>query len=467
MGSKENFVDKTILNTPKPNATSTVEKKKTRKKISPDVESSMLSINDLSRITEDSGNESNTACNLYEQRSLAENSLQRANKMVSGIPSKYFKSNSSNSTKAISIINNSTVNESDLLRAPMDSSTPRSSTGRASLSQSVAQLSYKITNTDIPIDNFVEEFQKAMTVASIGSTKNVDPMDSLIFKPAEEAASMMLADELSWRKQNEIPVSDDIFSERNFSGKTSIGEFFRQKSDTLSVFGAKSPSKSSNRIPLIGTDSVNTSTQDQTEELKKHKSLSISVIQKCLQSDDTPKKTTEYLMRQSYEPDISRYLLQKKMEQLSPSISKNSSDTSDPSDNELFKGIFDKENIDTLNIPNKDSQSIQRSGGSPTSRSSSRALTSLPDGKLPIESTAIELVWGCVKINKTVAQEFSLRNKSSKRLGIQMAVTGCDYKIRKDNRMDAELLSSTKLILHPYESKVIMVFFVPARVGKI
>lgn len=458
MGSKENkFVDKTILNTPQPTATSTVEKKKSHKRIPNEFKQSlsMVSIDELSRISEDGRYESNASYHLQEQRSLAESSLLRANNIVAGIPSRYFIPNTTKQKSSLNISDNSTVNESDLLRTPADSSTPRSSIGRASLSQSVAQLSYKIKNTDISIDNFVEEFQKAM---KSGSNQEVD---SLIFKPAEEAASMLLADELSWRKKNELPIIEEGFSEANLSAKSSIGEFFRQRSDTLSVLGAVSPTKPHKPIPLIDDSLINK--VDFGEEPKKNKSLSISAIQKCLQSDDTPRKAADFLLKQSNEYDFSRYLLEKKMEKVSPSMSKDSSCTSDPSE-ELLKCIFDKENVDTLNtsIP----KNRPGSNGSPTSRSSSRALTSLPDGKLPIESTASELIWGCVKTDKCVTQEFSIRNKSAKRLCIQMAVTGHDYKIRKDNRFEADLLSSTKVILHPFESKIIIVSFVPTRVGK-
>lgn len=440
---KEKFVDKTIVNTPKPMATSTVQKKKssTQRSYGP------------SLILEDERNECSVSHQLQEQRYLAENSLQRLSNVVA-IPSRYFKPNDSNRTR-MSSLTNSTVSESDLLRTPANTSTPKSSIGRTSISQSVAQLSYKIKNSDISMDNFVKEFQKVMNVEN--------KVDSIMFKPAEEAASMLLADELSWRRQNEIPINEQESFDSDFIRQTSIGEFFRQKSDTLSVFDSKSPPKEHKPIPLIESVELINS---EIDEVKKNKSLSISMIQKCLQSEDTPRKAVNVLLKQTNEPNTSQNLLEKKIEKVSPSVTKNLSYTSDRSD-DFLKGMFDKENVDTLNTSTKNRLSLTGSTTSPTSRSSSRALTSLPDGKLPIESTACELIWGCVKIDKCVTQEFSIRNRSSKRLGIQIAITGHDYKIRKDNRSDADLLSSTKVILHPHESKVIIVSFIPTRVGKI
>lgn len=442
-----NFVDETILNTPKPTATSTAQKKKPRKRLSENIEPvNLLSINGLTRISENTNE--NISYQLQEQRNRAENTLQRANN-VSGIPSCYLRANSS-IPRVINLSSDSTISESDLLRTPTDSSTPKSSVGRASLSESIAQLSHKLKNPNISIDNFMEEFQKAMNIGSNVST------ESLKFTPAEEAAGILLADEMSWRRQHEIPVNEAEFSVGKLSGKSSIGEFFRQRSDTLSIFEATSPIKKHIPVPLVELPTTE-------EEFVKHKSLSISTIQKCLESEDTPRRAANILLNHCNETDSS-HSLETKMEKISPSVCNNLSN--ETSENELLRCIYDKENVDTLNMNDKKRNSSPGSVGSPVSRSSSRALTSLPDGKLPIESTASELIWGSVKVDKCESQEFSIRNKSSKRLGIQISVTGLDYKLRKDSRSDSDLLSSVKIILHPYESKAVMVCFIPTKIGE-
>lgn len=271
MEKSEKFVDKTILNTPKPMATSTVQRKSKR-------QSNIL----LENISSDNY----ASFQLQEQRSLAEKSLQRANNIVTGIPSQYFKGNNTNPTR-FSNLSDSTVNESDLLRAPADASTPKSSVGRTSFSNSLAQLSYKIKNSDISIVHSLAEFHKET------KADNKVQLESVMFKPADEAASMLLADELSWRRQNEVPVNDDRFSDINHSAQTSIGEFFRQRSDTLSIFDSVSPKKAHKPIPLIETSTVLETDNAIEIDAKKNKSLSISTIQKCLQSENTPRKATD------------------------------------------------------------------------------------------------------------------------------------------------------------------------------
>ncbi|KAJ8966343.1 hypothetical protein NQ314_003611 [Rhamnusium bicolor] len=253
--NKTEFVDKTVLNTPKPTATSTVNKfqKKKRYRHS-DLENSLglSSLNgmDLSDVEHKNRNEvADVGCQLQQQRMLASSSLQRANK-VSSIPSKYLRPNINN-TSSVSNFNlstGSTINESDLSRkSPTNTSTPKSSVvakdfyennseQRLSLGQSMAQLSYQIGNTDISIDNFVKEFQKAMKSVDNGSSSKID---SNMFTPAEDAASMLLADELSWRRQNDIPVTSNfsqIEVENASCGKVSVGAFFNRGLTLFQIF---------------------------------------------------------------------------------------------------------------------------------------------------------------------------------------------------------------------------------------
>ncbi|XP_018564946.1 uncharacterized protein LOC108906218 [Anoplophora glabripennis] len=485
---KTEFVDKTVLNTPKPTACSTVDKKSFQKRIVPvnmDFENSLgiINVDSLQNISEDqihSISSSDLSYLLKQQRLLANSSLQRANK-VAGLPSKYLRPNISSSSISNVTVNDSTISESDLMKSPQktpkNTSTPRASVAssnsaenslsRLSLGQSIAQLSYQIGNTDISLDSFVKEFQKTMN-----SVNKVPQIDSQLFSPAEEAASMLLADEMSWRRQNEMPLVNNfsqVSNEDISDGKVSVGAFFQQRSDTLSDFKmALSPVKSKNPIPLI--DSSISFTEEDNE--KNRKSLSISAINKLLiETDDTPRKVTSYLFKQGQK------LSENLIDQPSLPVSKNSSYTSNYSDNEVMRQIVaDKENIDTYNIPQDvledikedigcSSQSNNRPLSAGSTRSLSSALTNLPHGKLPIESTKMELIWGCVKVDKCVTQEFLLRNKAPKRLCLQMSITGYDFKIRKENRQDSDPLSSAKILLHPYESRAIIVSFIPTKIG--
>lgn len=487
---KTKFVDKTVLKTPKPTACSTIDKKSFQKKMIPcniDTEDS-LGIIDISNLQNRSNSQihnvsaSDLSYELKQQRLLANSSLQRANK-VAGLPSKYLRPNISNSSISNSNINESTISESDLLKSrksPKNTSTPRTSIAshkspenslsRLSLGQSMAKLSYQIGNTDISIDNFVKEFEKAMNKGDIG----VQQIDSQLFSAAEEAASMLLADEMSWRKKNEMPITKNFSQVSNndiSDSKLSVGAFFQQRSDTLSDFKmALSPMKSKNPIPLIDS-SITFTEQDRAKNKKSSTSLSISAINKLLaETEDTPRKVTSYLLKQGHK------LSESVIDQSSLPVSKNSSYTSNYSDNEAMRQIMaDKENIDTQNISQKEqdinkdgrpsSKSVNRPLSAGSTRSLSSALTSLPDGRLPIESTKRELIWGCVKVGKCVTQDFMVRNKTSKRLCLQMSLTGYDFKIRKDSRQESEPLSSAKFILHPHESKAVIVSFIPTKVG--
>lgn len=489
--NKTEFVDKTVLNTPKPTACSTVVKKSLQKKMDPvkiNLEDS-LGIIDLNKSRNTSNSQihnissSDLSYQLNQQRLLANSSLQRANK-VAGLPSKYLRPNMSNSSISLSNMNESTISESDLMKSrksPKNTSTPRTSVAsnesqnnslsRLSLGQSIAKLSYQIGNTDISIDNFVKEFQKAINSVDKGAQQ----VDSQLFSPAEVAASMLLADEISWRKKNEMPITDNFsqISNENASYRNlSVGAFFQQKSDTLSNFKmALSPTKSKNPIPLIDSSINCVEEQDCVRNRKSNKSLSISAINKLLaDTANTPRKVTSYLLKQGQK------LNESVSDQSSLPVSKNSSYTSNYSDNEAMRQIVaDKENIDTQYIPQKEtnlkrqskafSQPPSRPLSASSTRSLSSALSSLPDGKLPIESTKRELIWGCVKVDKCVTQDFLIRNRTSKQLCLQMSVAGYNFKIRKDSRQDREPLNSAKIILYPHESRAVIISFIPTKIG--
>ncbi|KAJ8963193.1 hypothetical protein NQ318_018659 [Aromia moschata] len=486
------FVDKTVLNTPKPTACSTVDRSLHKRKqyhfkqlSSADLENSLGLLPFNQADTSSGQNEngmSDVSHQLQQQRLLANSSLQRANKVAS-IPSRYLRPNNIN-TSSVSNLNltaDSTVSESDLLKTPKDTSTPRTSImsnsfadnkSRLSLGQSMAQLSYKIGNTDISIDNFVKEFQSAM--------KNLDKEgnpegQSNVFRPAEEATSMLLADEMSWRRQNDIPISENFAQNTSTDvsvGKVSVGAFFQQRSDTLSDFqAAVSPEKERTPVPLIDSStSFSQEIEQNKNQAKTNNSLSISAIQKFLaQTEDTPRKVTNYLFSQGNKLD------DKENYHNSLPVSKNSSYTSNYSENDAMKCIVaDKENIqcnEQLIVPGPietSTRSENRASSTAPTQTSSRsssALTSLPNGKLPIESTKAELIWGCVKVDRCVTQEFLLRNRTPKRLCLQMSVSGHEFKIRKDSRQDSDPLTAAKIMLHPHESRPVIVSFIPTKIG--
>ncbi|XP_018330102.1 uncharacterized protein LOC108740314 [Agrilus planipennis] len=115
------------------------------------------------------------------------------------------------------------------------------------------------------------------------------------------------------------------------------------------------------------------------------------------------------------------------------------------SPNSCYSGISD----------DKSSRGSVRSGSS---------LDNLPDGKLPIESSHIELIWGCVKVGKKSTQEFLLRNRSHQKLRLEASVTGSSFKISRDKH-DSELRTNIQLILYPKESRTISVSFFPTSIG--
>ncbi|XP_028133024.1 uncharacterized protein LOC114328384 [Diabrotica virgifera virgifera] len=430
----------------KPAVFSTVSKKKIPRKLMEsntfEEGNSIFSVNNT-QLSEKSHSEINHQ--LEEQRSLAKQSLQRANK-VAGIPSKYFRANFSKSETTTNVFNESTVSESDLLQTPRNASTPRNS-----IADNFEQLSLKVTDANFSIDNVVDDIMKMV--------KNSDEQKSSMFRPGEEAASMLLADELSWRRKNEVPFQDE-FSERG-----SVGEFFRKKSETLSNFlpGA-SPDTTREPVPLIEPeDSI--VEHDPCDEHKK--SLSISLIQKMLSDSNlTPKTACDNIFK--FGEKVSFVPIENKSYSLPGS--RNLSYTSDHSENDAIKHIHNKENIDSLNVKTPSTQllisptrSSSRTSGTFSRASSS--LSSLQNGKLPIETTKCELVWGCVKVGKSVTQEFGIRNRSSKRLGIQLSLSSQEFKIRKDNRSDSEPCSVLKLLLHPHETRSIIISFIPTKKG--
>ncbi|XP_056640887.1 uncharacterized protein LOC130447871 [Diorhabda sublineata] len=433
-----------------PAACSTVSKKKVQRNTHSSIFDEDNSIFPMSTSQLQEKNLSNVSYELEAQKKLARTSLQRANK-VSALPSKYLRANYTKSESTSQMYNESTVSESDLLNTPKSASTPRNSI------QSLEQLSYRLKNSDLSIDNWVDDFKKVI--------KNTGDQTSNMFKPAEELSSMLLADEMSWRQKNEIPIKDEQFSVIQAIENESVGNFFQQRCDRLSEFpGGASPNTTREPVPLIESMSAVNITEDQSPSdegsPENQKKISVSMIQRFLaESSCTPKSAVNNIYKLC--EDNQRFVSLENKPIYSLPVSKNSSYTSDHSENSAMKQICNKENIDSLNTKTSSSNLCP----SQTSSRASSAMSSLQNGKLPIETTKCELIWGCVKLGKSVTQEFIIRNRSSKKLGIQLSLTSQEFKIRKDNRNDSEPLRSNKILLHAHESKAIIISFVPTKRG--
>nr|CAI5832909.1 unnamed protein product [Callosobruchus analis] len=414
-----------------------------------------------------------TSSDLQHQRRLARNSLQRAS--ITGIPSKYLVPNYSK-IDTISY-NDSTISDSDIMGTPKNTSTPRTS--------------QHLESTSTPYCPTAKSPSKPSSCRSTSVPKKSEPKKDNSFTPAEQAASMLLADELSWKRQHQIlPVPTNeafsILSEQPINS-VSIGEFFQQNFENVSLFpGASSPPRATSPVPLVDS----TVLSDISSKLDADFS-GLSFIQQVIKDAEcTPKSAAEKLLKnvekisssgkhsRTPSPHTSTKMSHLKETPVRP-MSKNSSYTTDHSDNEALRSIIEKENKNTINIPSSSNNyrrtlspprsthsslqssprscQSQASGNSLSapSRSTSSVLTSLPKGRLPIDSDRIELIWGCVKVGKCDTQEFRLRNKSSKKLGLQLIISGQDYKIRKDNRQDSEPLTSFKMVMQPHEVKTI------------
>nr|CAH7716737.1 unnamed protein product [Callosobruchus chinensis] len=470
---------------------------------------------------------------LEHQRRLARDSLQRAS--ITGIPSKYLVPNYSK-IDTISY-SDSTISDSDLMGTPKNTSTPRTS--------------QHLESTSTPYCPSAKSPSKLSSCSSMSVQKKAQKKKDSSFMPGEQAASMLLADELSWKRQNQIlpvPINEafSIISEQPIKN-ISIGEFFQQNFENMSLFpGASSPPRATSPVPLVD-DSVLSDLSSKLDAdfsglsfiqqvIKDTQCTPVSAAEKLLKNGGkVSRPSSTYVKETSTRPtsknsytidhphsEACRSMIEKehkntidissssKHSRRTPSphtstkmsllketpirpMSKNSSYTTDHSDNEALRSIIEKENKNTLNIPTSlkyDRRTVSptksahsslqssphscqseassvpsRNSASVSSRSTSSVLTSLPNGRLPIDSDKTELIWGCIKVGKCDTQEFRLRNKSSKKLGLQLVISGQDYKIRKDNRQDSEPLTSFKMLMQPHEVKTITVSFIPTRMG--
>ncbi|XP_066150988.1 uncharacterized protein spd-2 isoform X2 [Euwallacea fornicatus] len=475
--------------------TSTVDKNKVHKRKNFDLSTStlesslgILSLNnvDLSNIVDVNNADGSDIVEevLKHQRQLVNQTLERASG-VSGIPSRFLRPNleQTNSESNLEHLpNESTVNDSDLIQTPRNTSTPRPSEIEGSVGtprDSIFSKFKDMLDTGVSTDKAFEEFKQSSQ--SMSQCLSVDT-DSFI--PGDKAECKLLADEVSWRRKHDFPPPQTLtsFCDNEEISSLSIGEFFQQKSNGISVLQAHSPN--SEPIALVdissfSNQSENCSVMEGDSQLCDG-SLSISVIQQLIsEAANGPSNVMDYLLKQSRKPETRKLNEQRESSGMlySLPVSRDTSYTSSFSDNEAVRvaANADKENVKPeIAVKSRsilgdvattfEQRVIDDESITPPSRSSS-SLTSLPNGKLPIESTVNELVWGCVKVDRSVTKHFMLRNKTSKTLRLQCTVSSYDFKLKKDNRSDSDHLSACKFVLHGNETRPLMVSFMPTKVG--
>ncbi|XP_050307913.1 uncharacterized protein LOC126744519 isoform X2 [Anthonomus grandis grandis] len=386
----------------------------------------------------------------------------------------------------------STINESDVLQTPKNTSTPRNSepdirsTSAGPRLSLFSQLREKLEK-DVSVDEAVSEFKEKSLGISNGNLG-----DSDMFMPAEDVASRLRADELSWKRKHEFPPNsfNEGLNESKEVPRMSIGEFFQQGSRNISELRAKSPGPT-DPVPLVDA-SVLSSTSNTSMHLKEKTNLSCkslsesAILQIIAEAQSSPNALANLFCKTNLKTKKGSY--RDSSDIFSLPVSQDASYTTSFSDNEAVKVavIENKENvrphIEEINqnppkVATAELSSQTHVRGQeekvacpspPPSRTSTRSsscLTNFPDGKLPIESTVGELVWGCVKVDRCVTKQFMLRNKTSKTLRLQCSLSSYEFKIRKDIRSDSDHLSACKFVLHGHESRQLIVSFIPTKVG--
>lgn len=603
----ENFVDKTVLSTPRPRASSTVERKEILRKIDrkygiPPADTSSIyeenqsdsslgiiyDIEQKEDLINSKDSIGDASIHLQRQRELAQGALQRSK---FGLPSRFLiASNTPCSATKGPYNDNSTVNESDLLRSrenelrssiasgtfiPADVSTPKNSNTIANTEQSnrtlaslIDEASKKIRNSDVNLRDLCTELSRL----SMGTQLGVSNIDSGIFTPAELMQEKLLTDELHWREKHDIPTklqsSSNMSNFNNYNDqgeKYSMGDFFKQRSENMVPnFFRESPPKS-DPIPLVDI------TNSTLEESKREQSsvMSATQIYKVLSEYGTQdaqqilsclinKNSQQKVQRKSNESftsekDVDEYILANKgnksninlepnnygqpsdfnyHKQLSLSRSSTISPTISPNEDRTGNSKYNKfchnlevqssskispasvtnvqteksptllksssnaeskrsksplypnsngKNVDRryldvncgnylyqpnslANSPTENKENVSDGDRSLTSVRSGSSLDTLPEGKFPIKSNRLELIWGCLKPGRTATQEFQIKNQLNQRIRMQASVTGSNFRIVKDS-FEPEMLTVISFVLRPLETKCFSIMFCPSSLG--
>lgn len=342
---------------------------------------------------------SEMSAQLLRERQLAQMTMQKTIEKPTFVRSE---------SKSCQRHTDSTVSERDFLGClsftPGQMSTPRASTEDSSdevrsitettrrMSEAYDVLLHKMRTSDISIPEICQEMK-----VRIGH-----PNESFI--PAELAKDKLLADELSWRREKDIPGrNNEIFlqiSEPSFD-KFSVSDFFQQRSDDISdLIPNKSPSKTHLPVPLI-EDAPSFAAADNSVQSSK-KSLSVSGIAKMLaemDTNDSPNGIISLLCKQDKGKLNSE---NKENAYVSNANYSMGHKTRTPSSREpRHKSLSPMGSVMSDESQRAATPLVEKSL---TSLRSGSSLSNLPDGKLPIEATKTELSWSCTKLGKTAVK---------------------------------------------------------------
>lgn len=409
---------------------------------------------------------------------------------------------------------------------PNNISTPRSSTANVDLEGSIfsgldiagniSLMADQIMNTDISIKDLCKQYESLLKT-------DESAINDTFLSSADEAAKMLQQDEQAWRQENDtIPqvAHDSIFSNMRESlimdrSQPSMGEFFQVKSDKCSsIFNKRSPEKDAEPAALVSNStmidessrnirSFNISTANNPDEIKSptdynvseivrlfsNESLSTAHLVECLVNKNCKMKP-EQVTRNSLAPSsIKQASAERKVElatmQLPLSLPKSLSpkgnvfvkvDYADTfaSDKLLtisckssLEDLSDKENSASVrNVSPCNNPRCTSANGSPNrslaSIRSGSSLDYLIDGRVPVATTKVELVWTTVKVGKSSKKDFVLRNKIHQKIRFQMVVTGSCFKITNP---EGESQTPISVLLHPLESRSFTVTFTPMSIG--
>lgn len=509
MNTPKKFNDETIISTPKPAATSTVQRPQSTahykiNKIpliySPEsTTKTSVSDIDLTPCIDNVDNPQDTCNETLKQQRILTNKLLEKTKWI-GLPSRYLKPSDTlqSSAKGSS---DSTLNESDVLQprfktqaiefTPDDISTPRSSevseishsfiqhANTSSISQSIAELSAQIQNSNYSLADLCNKYCSFSLCNNSNKEGNEES-----FTPAEFAEAKLKAHEESWQKEFGLISGKSTSNESFFANNRSTQEdsksltrFFQLKSDFPEICLKASPEKPKQPIPLTDTSSF-LETTDKLDELFKNNdkhflnntsdsTINISQLEKEMSFGDNTTNIMKYIRKTGSKKSTSPKPPETIVKYLPNKISENSEFKENVPPNKIPSNENRIKFIEPITVKSPNSTYFDSTEEKSTSSlGTAMSLESLPGGKLPIETNRVELVWGCVKIGKRHIETFTLRNKSQRKLRLQISSSNSNFRLMSD-QSELESSSQLALLLYPLESRLITVVFTPACIGAI
>uniref|UniRef100_A0A1Y1K6B1 Uncharacterized protein n=1 Tax=Photinus pyralis TaxID=7054 RepID=A0A1Y1K6B1_PHOPY len=481
----QDFSDETVLTTPKPRASSTIQREyhirnprlqkippltfspntpdEVRTSAASSTSLGILNVDDI-RLNSLISTSEVTSITQVRQRSSINTSKDLC------LPSRYLKPSEIYINSTCEVTSDSTVNESDLIDRPKlsfkpdDVSTPRSSGAftkvsitKQSTSRSIAELSHRVRNSDLSLAELCNQYCRLSDF-----NKDVE-FNEESFVPGELAADKFAEYENLWRKELSVLGGakirgDSILSQFSVQDQLTVPEFFPKGSESLdeSLF-KRSPEKKAMPVRLLQTTLEDTKLE--TESVKS--SFGVTELEDNFSAQDDTAKIIDLIAKMP-EKRESRSTRPRKEnvrpQRLEPShfleISKNTLKVIEP--------LKDSENLSQELTYYDNTVSVGHAGTSSVRTASS--LDSLPGGKLPIETNRIELVWGCVRVGKRKIQNFILRNRSQNKLRLQMTSSNSCFRILSDHS-ELDSVSELSVFMHPSESRSFRVVFIPTSIG--